>query len=184
MSFRDDYITEAVHFFREYKALGDRAMAQVDDEAFFAPLDAESNSIALVVKHVSGNMRSRWTDFLNADGEKPDRHRDTEFVIDGDTRSSLTAAWEAGWQLVFDAVGSLSAEDLERRVTIRGQKHSILKAVNRQLTHYAYHVGQIVLLAKHAAGEEWESLSVPRGKSKAFNADMQERYGDWNKGTS
>lgn len=149
---------------RKYKEMADKAMAQIDDEHFFATLDAENNSIALNLKHIAGNMRSRWTDFLASDGEKPNRHRDSEFVIEeGDTRERVTALWEDGWRVTFSAIEPLGADDLLRVVTIRGEPHTVMEAINRQLMHYSYHIGQIVLLAKHFAGERWQTLSIPRG---------------------
>ncbi|MCC7417699.1 MAG: DUF1572 family protein [Acidobacteria bacterium] len=152
------------------KTQADRAIQQVDDRQFFATLDAEANSIAIVMKHMAGNMRSRWTDFLSTDGEKPDRERDNEFLIAADeNRTAVTAAWEHGWGLVFQAIGALAPDDLGRTVRIRGEAHTVLEAINRQVTHYAAHVGQIVLLAKHYAGGRWQTLSVPRGKSKEFD---------------
>jgi Protein of unknown function (DUF1572) len=155
--------------FRKYKALGDAALAQVAEGDLFRTLDAESNSIAIVVKHVAGNMRSRWTDFLTSDGEKPDRDRDTEFErAQADTRESLLAAWESGWGNLFDALAPLSETDILSTVRIRGEAHTVLQAVHRQLTHYAYHVGQIVLLARLFAGHRWKSLSIPKGRSKEF----------------
>jgi hypothetical protein len=167
------YLDDSLREFRKLKAHADKAVAQASDEAFFALLDDEANSIALVMKHLAGNMRSRWTDFLTSDGEKADRDRDSEFVAGpADTREAIVAAWEDGWQRVFDAVAPLSPDDLTRTVTIRGEPHTIIQAINRQLTHYAAHVGQIVLLAKHYAGSTWKSLSIPRGQSKQFNAAM------------
>jgi hypothetical protein len=166
----ESYVQLVVRELRRQKDLADRAMAQVDDDAFFATLAADDNSIAVIVKHVAGNMRSRWRDFLTTDGEKPDRDRESEFfVTPEDTRESLLRRWEAGWRLVFDAIGALSAGDLDRTVTIRGEQFTVLQAINRQLTHYSYHVGQAVLLARHHAGGEWKSLSIPRGQSAAFN---------------
>jgi hypothetical protein len=137
-------------------------MAQVKDEDLFTVLDHEMNSIALIVKHMAGNMRSRWTDFLTTDGEKPDRNRDLEFVDPPDTRAALLALWEQGWQYVLTAIQPLSEEDLSRAVTIRGEPHSVMQAINRQIAHYAYHCGQIVLLAKHFNHDSWQSLSMPR----------------------
>ena len=167
------FLSEALASLRATKRQAERAMAQVGDEDFFRTLDPESNSIALIVKHMSGNMRSRWTDFLTSDGEKPDRHRDTEFEQhEDDTREALMRRWEEGWALVFAAVEPLAEEDLLRTVTIRAEPHSVLKAINRQLTHYAHHAGQIVLLAKHYASSEWKTLSVPRGQTEAFNEKM------------
>ena len=139
------------------------------DEQLYAVLDAESNSIAVIVKHMTGNMRSRWTDFLTTDGEKPDRNRDGEFVEPPATRAALMAEWEAGWDCVFRALEPLSDADLTRTITIRGEAHSVMQAINRQLAHYAQHTGQIILLAKHFASDHWQSLSVPRNQSAAFN---------------
>jgi len=137
-------------------------MAQVSEEQLFAVLDGEGNSIGLVVKHMAGNMRSRWTDFLTTDGEKPDRNRDSEFVEPPPTRERLMAVWDEGWALVFGAIEPLGESDLGRRVTIRGEAHSVMQAINRQIAHYASHVGQIVLLAKHFAGDGWRTLSIPK----------------------
>jgi hypothetical protein len=173
-----DYLTDAVIQFRALKGAAEKALAQVDDSQFFTRLDAESNSLALIVKHVAGNLRSRWTDFLTADGEKPDRRRDAEFEDEeGDSREGLMRRWEAGWRTLFDALAPLTGEDLSRTVLIRGEAHTVMQAVNRQLTHYAGHVGQIVFLAKHLARDRWQTLSVPRRKSEDFNAQMRERQG-------
>jgi hypothetical protein len=144
-------------------------MEQVSDEQLSAALDGEMNSIAIIVKHMAGNMRSRWTDFLISDGEKPDRNRDTEFEHPPATRAALMSLWEEGWNLVFTALDPLSDADLNRTVTIRGEAHSVMQAINRQIAHYAYHCGQIVFLAKHLQARQWKSLSVPRGKSEVFN---------------
>lgn len=164
---------------RKLKAQADRAMSQVTDEACFALLDPDANSIALIMKHLTGNMRSRWTDFLASDGEKPDRNRDTEFELEpADTRPALLSRWEEGWTLLLDTVSSLGPADLERTVYVRGEGHSVLEAINRQLTHYAAHVGQIVLLAKHYAGPEWASLSIPKGRSREYDVSKSgSRYG-------
>src|SRR5262249_7225066 len=149
------------------------------DADFFKALDSESNSLALIVKHCAGNMRSRFTDFLTSDGEKPDRGRDSEFELEpGDDRGSLMRRWEEGWAITFAAIEPLSAEDFRRTVTIRGEPPSILRAVNRQVAHYAYHVGQLVFLAKHFAGPGWKSLSIPRGQSEQFSARMRGAAGD------
>jgi len=164
------YLDDALGEFRKLKGFADKAVAQVSDEDWFHQLDPESNSIALVMKHIVGNMRSRWTDFLTTDGEKPDRNRDTEFERTGsDTKDRLLERWESGWRLLFDALTPLTAEDLQKTVTIRGESHTVLQAVNRQLTHYAGHIGQIVYLAKHFAGDRWKTLSIPRGKSRQFD---------------
>jgi hypothetical protein len=165
------YQTDALQTFRDYKRLAEKAFEQIDGEEFFLTLDEESNSIAVIIKHMAGNMISRWTDFLTSDGEKPDRHRDMEFVItEGTTRDDLLADWERGWACVFAAIEPLQSEDLNRKVLIRGEEHSIIEAINRQLTHYAYHTGQIIFLAKHFRSADWKSLSIPRNKSAEFNA--------------
>ncbi len=167
------YIEDSVALLRHYKQLGDRAMAQVPDEHLSAVLDPEMNSIALIVKHMSGNMRSRWTNFLTTDGEKADRNRDTEFEAAPQGREAVTALWEQGWGYVFRALEPLNDDDLTRKVTIRGEPHSVMQAINRQIAHYSYHVGQIVFLAKHFQSEQWKSLSVPRKGSAEFNAKVQ-----------
>jgi Protein of unknown function (DUF1572) len=164
------YLADALSLLRYYKKLGDQAIAQVSDDALIATIDAESNSIAIIVKHLSGNMLSRWPDFLNADGEKLGRNRDAEFEDPPKTRAEIEAMWEAGWEAVFEALDPLTDADLGRTVRIRGERHSVMQAVNRQLTHYCYHIGQIVFLAKHLAADGWKSLSIPRGKSGDFNA--------------
>ncbi len=170
----DFYLEDIRRQFHGQKKLAEKAMAQVDDAQFFAMLDSESNSIALVVKHIAGNLRSRWTDFYSSDGEKPDRHRDTEFEAgQEDTRPALMERWESGWGVLFEVVDSMKPEDLTRTVTIRDEPHSVVKALNRQLAHYAYHVGQIVFLAKHFAAGRWQSLSIPRGQSETFNTQKR-----------
>jgi hypothetical protein len=157
------YLADALATFRQYKALADKAMAQADDRAFFAASDPEANSNAIIVKHMAGNMRSRWTDFLTTDGEKPDRDRDGEFVVGSDaSRAELMRQWQEGWALSIRTLESLGPADLERTVQIRGQPHTVMQAIQRQVAHYSYHVGQIVLLARQARGPGWESLSIPR----------------------
>ncbi len=163
------YLKDSLTLFRYYKKLAERAMEQVTDEQLSAALDGEMNSIAIIVKHMAGNMRSRWTDFLISDGEKPDRNRDTEFENPPATRAALMSQWEEGWNWVFTALEPLSDADMDRTVTIRGEAHSVMQAINRQIAHYAYHCGQIVFLAKHLQARQWKSLSVPRGKSEVFN---------------
>jgi uncharacterized damage-inducible protein DinB len=171
--FATEYLSTVRKTFAKYRELAEGAMKQVGDEAFFAAPDAESNSIALVVKHVAGNMRSRWTDFLSSDGEKPDRDRDGEFERRAeDSRESLMAAWNAAWDLAFREMHALTPDDLARTVTIRGEPHTVVLALERQITHAAYHVGQITYLAKHYAGDAWQTLSVPKGRSREFNAQM------------
>jgi len=169
LKFTTSYLEDSLAVFRYYKNLAEKAMDQVADEHLFAVLDGEANSIAIIVKHMTGNMRSRWTEFLTTDGEKPDRNRDSEFVDPPATRAALMADWENGWTRVFETLDSLTDEDLARTVTIRGEAHSVMQAINRQLAHYPHHVGQIVLLAKHFAGDHWQSLSVPRNRSTEFN---------------
>jgi uncharacterized damage-inducible protein DinB len=169
LRFTTSYLTDSLDLFRYYKNLAERAMAQVPDEQLVTVLDGEANSIAVIVKHMAGNMRSRWTDFLNGDGEKPDRNRDTEFDQPPATREALLALWEQGWQCLFGALEPLSEPDLQRTVTIRGEAHSVMQAINRQVAHYSYHCGQIVLLAKHFKHGDWKSLSVPRNQSAEFN---------------
>ena len=170
------YLENVIAEFRSLKKLGDRAMEQLDDEQFFVTLDPESNSIAVVVKHLAGNMRSRWVDFLTSDGEKPDRYRDQEFIIDENAkRAEVVELWERGWRHVFDAIEPLRPDDVMRTVIIRREPHTVLQAINRQLGHYATHVGQIIFLAKHLKSTEWKTLSVPRGQSEQFNQIMTER---------
>src|SRR6266404_357349 len=169
LRFTTSYLEDSLTLFRYYKNLAERAMAQVTDEELLAVLDDEMNSIAVIVKHMAGNMRSRWTDFLTSDGEKPDRQRDAEFVDPPSTREALLAAWEEGWQCLLGTLEALSEQDLQRTVTIRGEAHSVMQAINRQVAHYSYHCGQIVFLAKHFKHNEWQSLSVPRRKSAESN---------------
>jgi hypothetical protein len=169
LEFTTSYTKDAVEVFHYYKRLGERAMEQVPDAALTVTLDPESNSIALIVKHLSGNMRSRWRDFLISDGEKPDRNRDSEFEAPPATRDEIMALWESGWKYVFEALVPMTDADLTRTVTIRNEPHSVMQAINRQIAHYSYHVGQIVCLGKHLSGGSWKSLTVPRGKSGDFN---------------
>jgi hypothetical protein len=163
------YLEDSLTLFRYYKKLSEDAMAQVKDAELTTVLDPEMNSIAQIVKHMAGNMRSRWRDFLTTDGEKPDRNRDSEFVEPPATRDELRAVWEDGWNTVFGALEPLTDADLGRTVTIRGEHHSVMQAINRQIAHYAYHSGQIVMLAKHLCSDKWKSLSVPKNKSAEFN---------------
>jgi len=167
------YLDEARRQFRGYKRLAEGAIAQLKDEELFITLDPESNSIAIIIKHIAGNARSRFTNFLTTDGEKPDRNRDQEFELTPNTtRAEIMRWWEEGWSCVFSAIAALKPEDLMRTVTIRSQPHTVLQAINRQLAHYAMHVGQIVFLAKHLRSHEWKSLSIPRGKSEEVNRKM------------
>lgn len=172
-------LAESRERFAKLKALAEGALAQVDDDEFFALPEpsGETNSIAFVVKHLAGNARSRWTDFRTSDGEKPDRQRDREFErAQGDTRGSLMAAWEEGWALLDRALAPLGEADLQEVITIRGEPHTVFQAIGRQLAHYGYHVGQIVLLARLARGPGWRTLSVARGESEAFNAQLRDTF--------
>jgi uncharacterized damage-inducible protein DinB len=169
LEFTTSYVKDSLAVFRQYKRLAEAAMAQLSDEQLLATIDAESNSVAIIVKHMAGNMRSRWTDFLTTDGEKPDRNRDTEFETPPTARAELMALWEDGWNRVFTALESLTDADLGRTVTIRGEAHSVMQAINRQVAHYSYHAGQIVFLAKHLKSTEWKCLSVPRRQSAEYN---------------
>jgi len=172
--FSTSYIKDSLSLFHYYKKLAEKSLEQCPDAGLFAPLDSESNCIAIIVKHIAGNMRSRWTDFLTSDGEKPDRNRDTEFEEPPKTRAELMALWERGWKYMFDALEPLSDADAARTVTIRTEPHSVMQAINRQMGHYSYHVGQIVFLAKHfaALNGKWQAVTVPRGQSKQFAADV------------
>ncbi len=163
------YLDEVRKQMRGHKRMGENAMSQLRDEDFFVTIDPESNSIAILVKHLAGNMRSRFTDFLTSDGEKPDRFRDREFeMTSGTTRAEIMKWWEEGWSCVMGAIQGLKPDDVMRTVTIRGEPHTALQAINRQIAHYAQHVGQMVFLAKHLRSNEWKTLSIPRGKSEEF----------------
>src|SRR5947209_5381417 len=158
------YLKDSRELFRYYKKLAERAIEQCPDDGLFTSLDEESNSIAIIVKHMAGNMKSRWVNFLTTDGEKPDRNRDSEFEHPAHTRAELLKTWETGWKYLFDALETLTEEDLGRAVTIRAEPHSVMQAINRQIAHYAYHVGQIVYLAKHFSGTRWSTLTLPKNK--------------------
>jgi hypothetical protein len=170
--FTTSYIKDSIGVFQYYKKLAERAIAQCPDAGLFTTLDAESNSIAIIVKHMAGNMRSRWTDFLTRDGEKPDRNRDSEFEAPPTTRAELMAMWERGWKLLFGALEPLGDADLTRTITIRTEPHSVMQAINRQVAHYSYHVGQIVYLARYLAGDKWQTLTIPKKKSAEFNRQV------------
>lgn len=171
----ESLLATSIDELRKVKKLGDKAIAQLTDVELHARLDDESNSVAILMRHMAGNMRSRWTDFLTTDGEKPDRLRDHEFEEIPVEREALLAEWDAGWQTVFDALTPLSDADLTRIVSIRDEPHTVHKAICRQLVHYAGHVYQILLLAKHVKGPAWQTLSIPRGQSEEFNRRMQAR---------
>ena len=175
--FASHYLDEAHRQMRGHKRLAEGAMAQLKDDELFVALDPEGNSIAVLVKHMAGNMRSRFTDFLTTDGEKPDRHRDQEFELSpATTRADLTQWWEEGWTRVFTTIEALKPDDVMRKVTVRGQPHTVLQAINRQIAHYAYHTGQIVFLAKHIRSGKWKSLSIPRGQSEDFKTAPPKPY--------
>ncbi len=163
-------LDETMQSFDGYKKLAERAFEQVSDEEFLTLIDAESNSIAAIAKHIGGNLRSRWADFLTSDGEKADRNRDAEFVAETDSRDSIMRVWETGWETLFDSLESLTTKDLGEIVQIRGEAFTVVRALNRSLAHTAYHVGQIVFLAKHLRAADWENLSVPKNKSAEFTA--------------
>jgi hypothetical protein len=167
------YLEDSLASLRAYKKLAEKALNQLNDEEFFITLDEEGNSVAVIMKHMAGNMLSRWTDFLTSDGEKPNRNRDMEFVIESDnSKAALLDYWQRGWQCVFAALEPLRGDDLGKKVMIRGEEHTVIQAINRQLMHYANHIGQIVFLAKHFRSTEWKSLSVPRNRSAEFNAHL------------
>ncbi len=170
LEFTTSYLADSITLLRYYKKLGEQAIAQVSDDGLTATPDAESNSIAIIVKHLAGNMRSRWTNFLTSDGEKPNRDRDSEFTDAPQTRAEILTMWEAAWKLVFEELAPMTDADLGRTILIRNERHSVMQAINRQVAHYAYHIGQIVYVSKHLASDRWTSLTVPRGKSSEFNA--------------
>ncbi|MGA9528734.1 MAG: DUF1572 family protein [Terriglobales bacterium] len=171
------YLDELRRQLRGHKRMAESAMAQLEDKDFFTAIDRESNSVAVLVKHIAGNARSRFTDLLTSDGEKPDRYRDREFELQGDsTREEVMQWWEEGWTIVFAALDSLKPEDLLRTVTIRQEPHTLVQALNRALAHYAQHIGQIVFLAKHLRSAEWKTLSIPRGKSEDYKVAAPKSY--------
>jgi uncharacterized damage-inducible protein DinB len=168
----DSYLKDSIGIFLYYKKLGENAIAQCPDAGLSAELDAQSNSIATIVKHLHGNMLSRWTDFLTTDGEKPNRYRDSEFEAAPKTRAEILELWDAGWKCFLSALEGLSDADITKTITIRGEAHSVMQAINRQVAHYSYHIGQIAFLARHFEGANWKSLTIPRKKSQEFNADV------------
>jgi Protein of unknown function (DUF1572) len=175
LEFTTSYLTDMRSQFRYYKRIGDGALAQAPESSLAATLDGESNSVATIVKHLSGNMRSRWTDFLTTDGEKPGRNRDGEFEAPPQTRDEVIALWESGWKCTFDALETVTDENLAQTVLIRTEPHSVMQAITRQLAHCSYHVGQIVFLAKHFAGDKWNTLTVPRDRSADYNTRVAKR---------
>lgn len=176
-----NFLDESAATFRSYKKLAEKAFEQVSDEEFFAVIDSESNSIALIIKHTGGNLRSRWTDFLTTDGEKPDRNRDAEFAAGEETRENLLEIWETGWTVLFDSLESLTIDDLSKTIKIRGEEFTVVRAISRSVTHTAYHIGQIVFLAKHLRSSDWQTLSIPKNRSTAFNdyLDKKEDKGNY-----
>ncbi len=169
-----DYLKDMIQQLQGLKTLGEKAIAQVPDEHFFTQLDEESNSIAIILKHIGGNMISRWTDFLTTDGEKPDRHRDGEFIVeDKNSKERILEYWERGWQTAFDTLSSLTPSDLSKTVLIRTKSLSVVQAINQQLSHCSLHIGQITFLSKHFASDHWKSLTVPRGGSEEYNRKMR-----------
>jgi hypothetical protein len=169
MKVEKNYLNDVSNQFERYKNLAEKAMKQISDEQLFIKLDSESNSVAIMVKHLAGNLRSRWTHLLTSDGEKPDRHRDQEFeIFESDSKQLLNTHWNDSWKILFGTFERLEENDLERIITIRGENHTLVEAINKQLTHLAYHVGQIVFLAKHLAGKNFQSLSIPKGRSENF----------------
>ena len=176
------YLEDSIASLRAYKTLAEKALEQLNEDEFFITLDEEGNSVAVIMKHMAGNMFSRWTNFLTTDGEKPNRNRDMEFVIDRKAgKDGVLEYWQSGWQCVFEALEPLRPEDLGQKVLIRGEEHTVIQAINRQLMHYANHIGQIVFLAKHFRSAEWKSLSIPRNRSAEFNAYLAEKPGVANK---
>lgn len=172
------YLEDSIASLKSYKKQADKAIAQLKDDEIFTQIDEEANSVAIIMKHLAGNMFSRWTDFLTTDGEKPNRHRDLEFVIETkNTKEEILDFWERGWQCVFDALEPLKQEDLLRKVMIRGEEHTVMQAINRQLMHYPNHIGQIILLAKHFRSTDWQTLSIPRNRSADFNAYLSKQAG-------
>jgi uncharacterized damage-inducible protein DinB len=166
---RRPLVSAAETTFRAQKRLAERAIEQLDDEALRKPLHPDTNSVAVIIKHMAGNMLSRWTDIFTSDGEKPNRNRDAEFVDDFRARDEIMQVWERGWASLFDTLGGLSEADLERTITIRGEPHTVIRAILRQIDHYGYHVGQIVQTARILAGDQWQVLSIPRGGSDEYN---------------
>ncbi|MCB9066914.1 MAG: DUF1572 family protein [Calditrichae bacterium] len=173
------WLDQIIVQFRKYKIYSERAAEQVADDDFFSSMGGNPQSVATLMKHVGGNHRSRWRDFLTTDGEKSDRNRESEFSVDGETRQSIYQKWEDGWQIAFDSLEKLTAADLEKTITIRGEPMGVTDAIQRNLNHVAYHTGQIVHLARQLVGEKWQTLSIAVGKSDEFNRKMQSKFGDW-----
>jgi hypothetical protein len=173
------WLREVIDQYRHRKAQCERAIEQISKEDLFEPVGSIPLCLAAQMKHIGGNHRSRWRDFLTTDGEKRDRNRDQEFIVEGETAASIREQWEEGWRITFESLDALAPKDLETRVTIRGEPHTVVEAIQRNLTHLAYHTGQIVQLARHFAGDEWQTLSIAAGESETHNARMREKWGDW-----
>ncbi|MDN3687682.1 DUF1572 family protein [Cyclobacterium jeungdonense] len=173
-----NYLDSSLNLFRFYKSLGEKALEQVADENLFWQHNADSNSMATIVKHMAGNMHSRWTDFLESDGEKPWRNRDGEFENDIRSREEMMQVWEEGWKVLFAAIEPLAPSDFEKTVYIQNKAHTVMDAINRQLTHYASHVGQLIYLGKMLHSDAWQSLSVPKGQSKTFSQNAFRQAGN------
>lgn len=169
MSFKENYLDNIRKLFLYYKKMGDESIVRLSESEIHFRFEENSNNCATIAKHIAGNMLSRWTDFLNSDGEKEWRNRELEFQDDFENKLALFAYWEKGWAALFNAIDSLTPDDLEKIVYIRNEGHSVLEAINRQLAHYSYHIGQLVMLSKAIKGADWESLSIPKGESKNFN---------------
>ncbi|SEO70673.1 Protein of unknown function [Mucilaginibacter gossypiicola] len=167
----NDYLTSVKKQFTYYKSLGEKTFEQLNDEQLCWQYNPESNSIAMIVSHMAGNMISRWTDIFTSDGEKPTRNREAEFAPSAPTRQTILDSWQQGWKCFFDTLDKLTVDDLDKIIYIRNQGHTVTEAINRQLAHYPYHVGQIVFLGKMLCNENWHSLSIPRGQSESYNAD-------------
>ena len=178
------WLDEIIGHYRSYKRQCERAVAQVSDEQLFSPLGDNPNSIAVILQHVGANHRSRWRNFLSSDGEKRDRQREAEFSVESETSDSIRETWEEGWAIALDSLSSLTPADLDLTITIRGEPHSVVQAVHRNLNHVVFHSGQIIQLAKHFAAADWQPLSIPPGETDAFNAKMRAKYGDWWAGES
>ena len=172
-------LEEINSLYRQYKKKCERAAAQVSDDDFFTTFGQNPNSIAVIMKHIGGNNRSRWRDFLTTDGEKRDRDRESEFIAEDESRSTIYEQWEEGWRIAFETLDSLEPADLERTITIRGELHTVIQALHRNLNHVIYHTGQIVQLARHFTGDAWQTLSIAPGKSEEYNTAMRVKYGDW-----
>jgi len=170
------FLDSITKHFRGQKTTADKAIAQLSDEQLRRPLDENTNSVAVIMKHVGGNLRSRFTDFLTTDGDKPDRNRDGEFIDDFPSRDAILQHWERGWSTLFDALAALTADDLTKTITIRGEPHSVVDALHRSLAHNGYHAGQIVQLARYLAKDRWETITIPRGGSEEFGRRMRQKH--------